>query len=77
MLANTRYYLIAQEIVHSMIGRGKKGFMSLKLGMENNFDKIEWYFLINILHCLGFNLNQIKMIEECISLQKVENENQL
>ena len=63
MLANTKYYLIVQEIVHSMIGRGQKGFMSLKLGMENTFDKIEWYFLINILHCLSLNSHRIKMIE--------------
>ena len=37
--------------------------------MEKAFDRMEWS-LINILHCLGFNLNQIKMIEECISYKR-------
>jgi hypothetical protein len=46
--------------------KGKKSFMALNLDLEKAFDKMEWSFLINILHCLGFSPHQSKMIEECI-----------
>lgn len=46
--------LVLQETIHSFKHvRGRKGFMILKLDLEKAYDRLEWSFVMNSLHCLG------------------------
>uniref|UniRef100_A0A803PZ52 Reverse transcriptase domain-containing protein n=1 Tax=Cannabis sativa TaxID=3483 RepID=A0A803PZ52_CANSA len=60
---------IAQEIVHAIKHRkhGKLGWVGLKLDMEKAFDRVEWSFLMAILHRFQFPSHFINLIYQCVS----------
>ena len=48
--------LLAQEQI-SMVRkkRGKRGLIELKLDMSKAYDKVEWPFILIVLHLFGFS----------------------
>ncbi|KAM6552088.1 hypothetical protein CsatB_001896 [Cannabis sativa] len=65
--------MIAREIVHSMgKKRGKRGFMLIKLDLEKAYDKLNWEFVISVLHQIGFSHPFTKWIETCISVAEIK-----
>uniref|UniRef100_A0A803PQ54 Reverse transcriptase domain-containing protein n=1 Tax=Cannabis sativa TaxID=3483 RepID=A0A803PQ54_CANSA len=61
--------LIAQEMVHAINHRkfGKVGWVGLKLDMEKAFDRVEWDFLLAILHHVNFPNKLVSLIHQCLS----------
>lgn len=61
--------IVAFESMHSMKirMRGREGFMILKLGMSNAYDRIEWSFLISIMEKLGFANRWIDLTMKYVS----------
>lgn len=47
--------------------RGKKGNLAVKLDMSKTYDKVEWYFLEQMLRKLGFSERWIELIMRCVS----------
>ncbi|XP_030508975.2 uncharacterized protein LOC115723630 [Cannabis sativa] len=65
--------MIAREIVHSMRRRkGKRGFMLIKLDLEKAYDKLDWDFILRVLHQLGFNRPFTEWIKACISVHEIK-----
>ena len=48
--------LVAFETFHSMKNykSGDNGFMALKVNMSKAYDRVEWYFLENLMRKMGF-----------------------
>lgn len=47
-------------------GVKNRGFMSLKLNMSKTYNQVEWTYLERVLSTLGFMLNMIKLIMNCV-----------
>ena len=49
--------LIAFETLHYMKNHnsGSTGFMALKLDMSKAYDRVEWFFLEDVMRQIGFN----------------------
>jgi len=47
--------------------KGKKTWVALKLDMKKTYAIIEWDFLLNTLHKLGFHSKWVELIKACIS----------
>ncbi|XP_038704727.1 uncharacterized protein LOC120000673 [Tripterygium wilfordii] len=62
--------LVANEIVHRMKKRRKKGLL-LKLDMEKAFDSVNWNYLDKVMLEMGFGARWRNWIRECISSAKV------
>jgi len=60
--------ILAHEMLHTLKSkRGRGGLMTVNIDMEKAFDKMEWNFLLAILHKLGFHPTWINWIRICIS----------
>ncbi|XP_054776745.1 uncharacterized protein LOC129285164 [Prosopis cineraria] len=60
--------IIAQEIMHSMRKRArKKGWMAIKVDLENAFDKLRWDFIKDTLKDVGLPSRMISAIMQCIT----------
>ncbi|XP_042956302.1 uncharacterized protein LOC122292147 [Carya illinoinensis] len=61
--------LIAYETLHGMNtrGRGKEGFMALKLDMSKAYDRVEWSFLERVMLRMGFDVKWVNLIMKCVS----------
>jgi exonuclease III len=60
--------ILAHEMLHTLKSkRGRGGLMAINLDMEKAFDKMEWSFLLAILHKLGFHSRWINWVRLCIS----------
>uniref|UniRef100_A0A803QGH5 Reverse transcriptase domain-containing protein n=1 Tax=Cannabis sativa TaxID=3483 RepID=A0A803QGH5_CANSA len=63
---------IAKEIIHSMSRRkGSRGFMMIKLDMENAYDKMDWEFLMEALSFHGIKNPLLGWIKSCIQIKKM------
>jgi hypothetical protein len=60
--------ILAHELLHTIKSkRGRGGLMAVKIDMEKAFDRMEWSFLLAILHKLGFSDIWINWIRVCIT----------
>ncbi|KAM1225451.1 hypothetical protein ACFX13_044918 [Malus domestica] len=61
--------LVASEVGHYLhnLRRGKRGFLALKLDMSKAYDRVEWYFLKQIMLQLGFDPRWIDLVMSCVS----------
>ncbi len=60
--------LVAFETLHHMKHHmhGRKGSMALKLDMSKAYDRVEWQYLLEIMHQMGFHYRVINLIAECL-----------
>ncbi|XP_026377760.1 uncharacterized protein LOC113272068 [Papaver somniferum] len=64
--------IIAHEIVHHMKrSKNKFGEVGIKLDMSKAFDRIEWWFLMDIMKKLGFCNKWCNLINQCINTTSV------
>ena len=60
--------LVAYELLHNLKNRkGRESQVALKLDMSKAYDRIEWSFLIEMMHVLGFQCRWISLIMKCIT----------
>lgn len=60
--------LVMQELIHSFKQlKGRKGYMILKLDLENAYDGLEWSFVMDTRQCLGIPSDVQSLIYHCIS----------
>jgi hypothetical protein len=60
--------ILAHELLHTIKSkRGRGGLMAVKIDMEKAFNRMEWSFLLAILHKLGFSDIWINWIRVCIT----------
>lgn len=59
----TNNLIIAYETLHYMKTscKGNKRFMTLKLGMSKDFNRIEWPFLKSVMVKMGFGMDWINL----------------
>ncbi|KAK5792926.1 hypothetical protein PVK06_034057 [Gossypium arboreum] len=60
--------LIAYEVLHALKikKRDKKGNFALKLDLSKAYDRVEWYFLAEMLTRLGFHQDWVVLIMRCV-----------
>jgi hypothetical protein len=60
--------ILTQKIIHSFMPKSwtPQAFL-LKIDLAKAFDRLEWSFITQSLHRLGFNSHFIKRIHTCIS----------
>lgn len=61
--------VIAHERINYISNKkkGKIGFGALKLDMSKAFDRVEWIFVKNIMLKLGFDVNFVSLIMNCLT----------
>ncbi|KAL0411811.1 UNVERIFIED_CONTAM: putative mitochondrial protein [Sesamum latifolium] len=61
--------LTAFEINHFLNTRtkGKDGYMALKLDVSKAYDKVEWVFLKEVMHRLGFPTPFVNLVMMCVT----------
>jgi hypothetical protein len=64
----TNNTLVTFETLHHMKHHmhGRKGSMALKLDMSKAYDRVEWQFLLAIMHQMRFHQRVINLIAECL-----------
>ena len=58
--------IIIQEAIHSSLERKQKG-MAIKLDMANAFDRVNHFFLFEIMSRFGFSKRFIRWTKVCIN----------
>lgn len=59
---------IAQEIFHSMRRKkGVKGWMAIKINLENAYDRLKWAFVKETLEDADLPSNLVSLISHCVS----------
>ena len=58
--------IIVQEAIHSSLECKQQG-MAIKLDMENAFDRVNHFFLFEIMQKMGFSKNFCRWMKACIS----------
>lgn len=54
--------LLTQEIVIDINKRGKPSNVVIKLDMAKAYDRLCWFFLMNVLRKMGFSNNFVNLI---------------
>lgn len=64
----TNNILVAYELMHYLkkIRKRGSGFISLKLDISKSYDHVEWSFLEEIMHRMGFTNSWINRIMMCV-----------
>lgn len=65
----TNNFIIAYETLHYLKTscEGNKRFTTLKLDMSKACDRIKWPFLKSVMLKMGFNMNWINLIMNCVT----------
>ena len=58
--------IIVQEAIHSILERKRQG-MAIKLDMVNAFDRVNHFFLFEVMSMFGFSKRFIRWIKSCIN----------
>lgn len=60
--------LIAYESLQAIKNKkkGKEGWCTVKLDMYKAYDRVEWVFLEAILLKIGFHVNRVKLVMQCV-----------
>ncbi|XP_042972810.1 uncharacterized protein LOC122304618 [Carya illinoinensis] len=61
--------IVAFETLHSMStkGKGKQGYMAIKLDMSKAYDRVEWDFLRKVVGRMGFSNRWINLVMQCVT----------
>lgn len=60
--------LIPYECIHYLRNKkGKTGGCAIKLDMAKAYDRVEWNYLIAIMHALGFPDSWCLLVRKCVS----------
>ena len=62
--------LVVFEVIHHMKHKlkGKKGEVALKIDISKAYDSLDWGFLYEIMHKMGFSAKWINMIMLCVTI---------
>ena len=58
--------IIVQESIHSSVKRKQQG-MAIKLDTENAFDRVNHFFLFEVMSKFGFSKRFVRWVKACIS----------
>lgn len=58
--------LIAQEMFHSLGRKASSVNVALKLDMAKAYDRVQWSYLLHVLHIMGFPERWLDFIRNCI-----------
>lgn len=66
--------MVSYEVMHFMKRKtqGKTGWMALKLDMSKGYDRVEWLFLRGLLSQMGFGVDSVRLIMECLCSAKYQ-----
>lgn len=63
----TNNIIIAQEVIHIIYRKkGRKGFMAIKIDIEEAYDRLRWSFILDTLQFIGFPNAMSSIIMRCI-----------
>lgn len=55
--------IITQEVFHSMqIHKRDKGWIAMKMDIEEAYDRLSWAFLLDTMHLIGLNEHMCSLI---------------
>ena len=54
--------------VSESVTLGKDGYMAVKLDMSKAYDRVEWFFIENVMRRLGFHERWVDWILRCITI---------
>lgn len=62
--------IVAYEILHytRVKKRGRDGYVALKIDISKAYDRLEWYFIWDMMLTLGFASEFVDSIMWCVSL---------
>lgn len=60
--------VIAQEVIHSMRAKkGQKGWLAVKVDLEEAYDRLDWEFIRDTLSLVGIDGRLLQLIMACIT----------
>lgn len=65
----TNNVLLAYELIHHLRSKtkGVGGLTTIKLDMSKAYDRVEWVFLVKMMHRMGFHEQWVRLIIKCVS----------
>ncbi|XP_056688684.1 uncharacterized protein [Spinacia oleracea] len=58
--------LLSHELLH-MVNSRKADMAVIKVDMSKAYDRVDWTFLLKVLHAYGFSAKWIQLISQCVS----------